>query len=160
MSTSSRKACLTCLLHSASMLLSRHILTKFILLVQSIPSIARLLTFSQFSPMIDRAEFVRGYQSGNCSLFLLHAILAPASLHAPADVLFSCGFADRSAAQSSFFFKAKLLHDFTMEENSLTVLQGCIILSMVILDHPTNWDLGYWLHNAVRLATKLDVRNM
>ncbi|KAK3048838.1 hypothetical protein LTR09_009733 [Extremus antarcticus] len=36
---------------------------------------------------------------------------------------------------------------------------GSIILCMVILDHPTDRDFGYWFHNAIRLAIKLDVRN-
>ncbi|KAI0854743.1 fungal-specific transcription factor domain-containing protein [Xylaria cubensis] len=112
-----------------------------------------------FVPVINRADFIRGYQSGNCSLFLLHAILTPASLHAPADVLSACGFASRSAAQESFFSKARLLHDLAAEDELLVMLQGSIILCMVILDHPTDRDFSYWLHNAVRLATKLDLRN-
>ncbi|KAI1408883.1 fungal-specific transcription factor domain-containing protein [Hypoxylon sp. FL1857] len=112
-----------------------------------------------FAPVINRADFIRGYQSGNCSLFLLRVILTPASLHAPTDVLSACGFASRSAAQESFFSKAKLLHDFTAEDDPLLMLQGSIILSMVILDHPTDRDFGYWFHNAIRLATKLDLRN-
>ncbi|KAG0644947.1 Fusaric acid cluster transcription factor [Hyphodiscus hymeniophilus] len=112
-----------------------------------------------FAPMISRADFICGYQSGNCSLFLLYVILTPASLHAPADVLSACGFASRSAAQESFFSKAKLLHDFAAEEDPLLMLQGSIILCMVILDHPTDRDFGYWFHNAIRLATKLDLRD-
>ncbi|KAG9790347.1 hypothetical protein KCU88_g1316, partial [Aureobasidium melanogenum] len=112
-----------------------------------------------FAPLINRADFIRRYQSGNCSLFLLHVILTPASLHAPADVLSACGFASRSAAQESFFSKAKVLHDFDAEDDPLLMLQGSTILSMVILDHPTDQDFGYWFHNAVRLATKLDLRN-
>ncbi|TRX95114.1 hypothetical protein FHL15_003806 [Xylaria flabelliformis] len=112
-----------------------------------------------FVPVINRADFIRGYQSGNCSLFLLHAILTPASLHAPADVLSACGFASRSAAQESFFSKARLLHDLAAEVDPLVMLQGSIILCMVILDHPTDRDFSYWLHNAVRLATKLDLRS-
>ncbi|KAL2432854.1 Fusaric acid cluster transcription factor FUB12 [Exophiala dermatitidis] len=113
-----------------------------------------------FAPLINRADFIRRYQSGNCSLFLLHVILTPASLHAPADMLSACGFASRSAAQESFFSKAKVLHDFGAEDDPLLILQGSIILSMVILDHPTDRDFGYWFHNAVRLATKLDLRNV
>ncbi|KAL2432884.1 Fusaric acid cluster transcription factor FUB12 [Exophiala dermatitidis] len=113
-----------------------------------------------FAPLINRADFVRRYQTGNCSLFLLHVVLTPASLHAPADVLSACGFASRSAAQESFFSKARLLHDFGAEDDPLLMLQGSIILSMVILDHPTDRDFGYWFHNAVRLATKLDLRNV
>ena len=86
-------------------------------------------------------------------------MLTPASLHAPADVLSACGYASRSAAQESFFSRAKLLHDFAAEDDPLLVLQGCIILCMVILDRPTRWDFGYWFHYAIRLATKLDLRS-
>lgn len=86
-------------------------------------------------------------------------MLIPATLHAPADLLSACGFASRSAAQESFFSKAKLLHDFAPEEDTMLMLQASIILSMVILDHPSDRDFSYWFHNAVRLATKLDLRN-
>ena len=113
-----------------------------------------------FAAVINRADFIRGYQSGDCSLFLLRVILTLASLHAPADVLLACGFTNRSAAQESFFSKAKLLHDFAAEDDPLLMLQGSIILCMVILDHPTDWDFGYWLHNAIRLATKLNLRDV
>ncbi|OAA60299.1 chitinase [Niveomyces insectorum RCEF 264] len=105
-------------------------------------------------------EFIRRYQSGDCSLFLLRVILTPAVLHAPADVLSACGFESRSAAQESFFSKAKLLHDFSAEDDPILMLQGSVILTMVILDHPSDWDFGYWFHNAIRLATKLDLRNI
>ncbi|KAF2491345.1 hypothetical protein BU16DRAFT_594212 [Lophium mytilinum] len=112
-----------------------------------------------FAPVINRADFIHGYQTGDCSLFLLRVILTSASLHAAADVLSACGFASRSAAQESFFSKAKLLHDFAAEDDLLLMLQGSIILCMVILDHPTDRDFGYWFHNAIRLATKLDLCN-
>lgn len=102
---------------------------------------------------------MRGYESGDCSLFLLSTILTPATLHVPADVLSACGFASRSAAQESFFSKAKLLHDFAAEDDPMLMLQGSYILCMVILDHPTDRDFGYWFHNAVRLATKVDLFN-
>jgi hypothetical protein len=113
-----------------------------------------------FGPVINRADFLRGYQSGNCSLFLLRVILTPASIHAPADVLSACGFTSLSTAQESFFSKAKLLHDFAAEDDPLLMLQGSIIMCSVILDHPTDRDFGYWFHNAIRLATKIDLRNM
>jgi hypothetical protein len=109
--------------------------------------------------MIDRIEFVRGYQSGDCSLFLLHTLLITAVVHAPTDVLSSCGFTSRSTAQSSFFSKAKLLHDFGAEDDHLVMLQGSLILCNVILEHSTNWDFGFWFHNAIRLATKVNLRS-
>lgn len=91
---------------------------------------------------------------------MLHALLTPASLHALADVLSACGFASPLAVQESLFSKAKLLHDFAAEDDSLSMRQASIVLCMVILDHPTDRDFGYWFHNAIRLATKLDLRNM
>ena len=112
-----------------------------------------------FTPAINRADFIRRYQSGDCSLYLLHVILAAASVHVPAGVLSACGFTSCSAAQESFFSKAKLLHDFAVEDDPLLMLQGSIILCMVILDHPTDRDFGYWFHDAIRLATKLNLRN-
>ncbi|KAI1325756.1 hypothetical protein F5Y16DRAFT_377058 [Xylariaceae sp. FL0255] len=113
-----------------------------------------------FAPVINRFEFIQQYQARNCSLFLLRTILTTASAHTPADILSTCGFTSRSAAQNSFFSKAKLLHDFSAEEDPLVMLQGCIILSTVILDHRTDWDYGYWFHNAINLATKLNLRNI
>lgn len=112
-----------------------------------------------FAPVINRVQFVRAYQSGNCSLFLLRAILTTSILHASKDLLSACGFASRSVAQESFFLKAKLLHDFTAEDDPLLMLQGSIILSMIILEHPTDRDFGYWFHSAFRLASKVDLRN-
>ncbi len=112
-----------------------------------------------FAGVINRADFIRGYESGDCSLFLLRVILTAASIYVPVSVLSACGFASRSAAQESFFSKAKLLHDFAAKDDPLLMLQGSIILCTVILDHPTEWDFGYWFHNAIRLATKLDLRN-
>uniref|UniRef100_A0A8H7K7D3 Xylanolytic transcriptional activator regulatory domain-containing protein n=1 Tax=Bionectria ochroleuca TaxID=29856 RepID=A0A8H7K7D3_BIOOC len=112
-----------------------------------------------FLPVINRAEFIRGYESGDCSLFLLRVMLTPASLHAPVDVLSACGFSSRSAAQASFYAKANLLHDLVTDDDPLVVLQGSIILCTVILDHATSRDFGYWFHNAINLATKLNLRD-
>ncbi|KAL7974302.1 fungal-specific transcription factor domain-containing protein [Trichoderma sp. SZMC 28014] len=113
-----------------------------------------------FAPVIDRADFIRDYQSGDCSLFLLRVIITTASLYVPIDVLSACGFASRSAAQESFFSKAKLLHDFAAEDNPMLILQGSIILCRVILDHPTDRDCDYWFHNAILFATRLNIRNI
>lgn len=114
----------------------------------------------QFSPVINRMDFIRNYRSGNNSVFLLYAMLATACVHASEDVVSAHGFESRAAAEESFFTKAKLTLDFDIEKDTLTMLQGSIILNVVMLDHPSNKDYDYWFHNAVRLATKLDLRNM
>ena len=168
-STSSRKGSLISLLH----ITCRTLLNPCILSPSSGSSSSPPLTAPEirdtlvktyfgdvhpFAPILNRIDFIRAHHSGTCSLFLLHTILTPATLRVPTEVLSACGFSDRSAAQESFFIKAKLLHNFAGEDvDPLVMLQGSIILSMVILDHPTDRDFGYWFHNAVRLATKLDL---
>lgn len=113
-----------------------------------------------FCPVIARADFARRYQSGDCSLLLLRVMLTTASLYAPADVLTACGYASRSAAQQSFFSKARILYDFGAGDDLLLTLQAAIILCLVMLDHPTDRDFGYWLHNSISIATKLNLRNL
>jgi hypothetical protein len=111
-------------------------------------------------PVIDRADFIRRYQTRDCSLLLLLVILTTISPYAPADVLSACNFASPSAAQDSFFGKAKRLYDFTAIDDTLSLLQASIIMCTVILARHTDHDFGYWLHNAVSLATKLNLRHM
>ncbi|KAJ4253347.1 hypothetical protein NW762_010502 [Fusarium torreyae] len=112
-----------------------------------------------FAPILNRTDFVQNYRSGNCSPFLLHSISAVASLYVPIEVITGCGFADRSAAQTSFFTKANLLHQFHCGTGSLSMLQGSMILGTIILDHPSDRDFQYWFHNSIRLAIKLGVRH-
>lgn len=113
-----------------------------------------------FAPVIDRIDFIRNYRLGKYSLFLLYAMLATATLHAPPDVISGCGFEDRSTAQACFSAKATLLHDFHFESDLLPMLQGSLILGVVILDHSTDKDYHYWFYNSTRLAVKLDIHKM
>ncbi|RSL54089.1 hypothetical protein CEP54_010067 [Fusarium duplospermum] len=113
-----------------------------------------------YSPIMERAEFLKTYQSGNCSLFLLYAIFATAAFFAPEEAISGCGFANRWTAQEAFFLKANLLHDFHYESDTLRMLQGSMILGVIILDHPSDRDFQYWFHNSIRLAVKHDVHNI
>ncbi|KAL6232810.1 hypothetical protein BDW75DRAFT_216838 [Aspergillus navahoensis] len=113
-----------------------------------------------FAPILNRVEFIKSYRSGNCSLFLLHAMSTAASVYVPLEVTLGCGYADRSAAQTSLFSKAKLFHDFHCQDGSpLSMLQGSMILGAIILDHPSDRDFQYWFHNSVRCASKLGIHN-
>ncbi|RBR26408.1 uncharacterized protein FIESC28_00813 [Fusarium coffeatum] len=113
-----------------------------------------------FAPILNRTDFVRSYRSGDCSLFLLHAICTAASNSVPIEVIHGCGYADRSAAHTAFFSKAKLFHDFQCQGGSLSMLQGSLILGAIILDHPSDRDFQYWFHNSVRRASRLGVHNV
>lgn len=113
-----------------------------------------------FSPVLERVDFMTDYHSGNHSLFLLHAVLAVATMYVSEQVLAACGFPDRAAAQASFFSKANLLHDFNCERDPLVTLQGSIILGGVVLAHPTERDYRYWFPNSIRLAVQLNIHSL
>ncbi|CAH0053554.1 unnamed protein product [Clonostachys solani] len=112
------------------------------------------------APVICRIDFIQRYRAGNCSLFLLYAILATTVPFAPEDSISGLGFQDRSVAQKSFFSKSKLLYDFHCERDLLAMLQGSLILNIIILDYPTDKDFQHWFYNSIRLFVKLDIPEM
>ncbi|EKJ73845.1 hypothetical protein FPSE_05968 [Fusarium pseudograminearum CS3096] len=112
-----------------------------------------------FAPILNRVEFMESYRSGDCSLFLLHAISTAACSYVPIEVIQECGYTDRSAAHVAFFLKAKLFHDFHCQGGSLPMLQGCMILGDFVPDHPSDRDFHYWFYNSVRWASRLGLHN-
>ncbi|KAI6771339.1 hypothetical protein HG531_008964 [Fusarium graminearum] len=112
-----------------------------------------------FAPILNRVDFMESYRSGDCSLFLLHAISTAGCSYVPIEVIQECGYTDRSAAHVSFFLKAKLFHDFHCHGGSLPMLQGCMILGDIVPDHPSDRDFHYWFYNSVRWASRLGLHN-
>ncbi|OAA41943.1 Fungal transcriptional regulatory protein [Beauveria brongniartii RCEF 3172] len=110
-----------------------------------------------YSPIIDKVDFVYKFEAGTCSLFLLYAIMAIASLYVPHEIIEQCGFVDRSEAQAAFASRAALLCDFGVESDALPLIQGSILMTRVLPEQPTDKDSNYWLYNALRLATKLEL---
>ncbi|KAM3545532.1 hypothetical protein ARSEF1564_001526 [Beauveria bassiana] len=110
-----------------------------------------------YSPIIDKVDFVNKFAAGTCSLFLLYTIMATASLYVPHEIIEQCGFVDRSEAQATFASRATLLCDFGVESDALPLIQGSILMTRVLAEQPTDKDSNYWLYNALRLATKLEL---
>ncbi|KAJ0116312.1 fungal specific transcription factor domain-containing protein [Diaporthe amygdali] len=108
-----------------------------------------------YAPVLNRLEFMKAYQGGNYSIFLVQTILAAASLHASLPILSACGFQQRAEAQAAFCSRAILLYDFQYEKNEMTLLYGSTILASITFFQPANKDWQYWLYNAVRLMAKM-----
>ncbi|PMB68791.1 Cutinase transcription factor 1 beta [Beauveria bassiana] len=83
--------------------------------------------------------------------------MATASLYVPHEIIEQCGFVDRSEAQATFASRATLLCDFGVESDALPLIQGSILMTRVLAEQPTDKDSNYWLYNALRLATKLEL---
>ncbi|KAF3805800.1 hypothetical protein GCG54_00005164 [Colletotrichum gloeosporioides] len=90
----------------------------------------------------------------------MQTVLASATLYVPTDVLASCGYSNITEAQTAFFNKALLLHDFQCEKSQLCLLQGSLILGTTAFFYPIDRDVHYWFFNAVRLATKLELQKL
>lgn len=104
---------------------------------------------------------MQSYESGCYSYFLVQAILASATLHASESLLAACGFTGRQEALEVFYSRATMLLDFGRERNQLRVLQGSVILSMTgYTPTKSDKDFRYWLHNAVRTATRMGMHKM
>ncbi|KAH8652128.1 fungal-specific transcription factor domain-containing protein [Xylariales sp. PMI_506] len=112
-------------------------------------------TCYQYEPVIDRVEFLESYRSGKHSAFLLQSVLASAVQYAPVQLLRSCGYNNRHEAQDKFYSNAVLLYDLGFENSQLRMLQGSLVLGTSILSYTIDKDFRYWIHNAVRLATKM-----
>ncbi|RSL82428.1 hypothetical protein CEP51_005176 [Fusarium floridanum] len=110
-----------------------------------------------FAPIMDRVGFIRSYNSGCYSLFLMHATLASGALHVSRNIILECGFGSRLEAQASFSSRATLLYDFGCETNSLHLLQGSVLLGAVVITFAVDKDCHYWLYNSVRLITRTDM---
>ncbi|KAK1531711.1 hypothetical protein CPAR01_11360 [Colletotrichum paranaense] len=83
-----------------------------------------------------------------------------ATLYVPTELLTSCGYSNVTEAQTAFFNKALLLHDFQCEKSQLCLLQGSLILGTTAFFYPIDRDVQYWFFNAVRLATKLELQKL
>ncbi|KAK1522335.1 uncharacterized protein CCOS01_10047 [Colletotrichum costaricense] len=87
-------------------------------------------------------------------------VLTSATLYVPTELLTSCGYPNVTDAQTAFFNKALLLHDFQCEKSQLCLLQGSLILGTTAFFYPIDRDVQYWFFNAVRLATKLELQKL
>ncbi|KAH9231682.1 hypothetical protein K456DRAFT_1840844, partial [Colletotrichum gloeosporioides 23] len=113
-----------------------------------------------YSPVLDKNLFLSSYDAGSYSPFLMQTVLTSATLYVSPDVLTSCGYSNITEAQTAFFNKALLLHDFQCEKSQLCLLQGSLILGTTAFFYPIDRDVHYWFFNAVRLATKLELQKL
>ncbi|RFU28806.1 hypothetical protein B7463_g7554, partial [Scytalidium lignicola] len=108
-----------------------------------------------YAPVIDRLEFMRTYEAGTYSSFLVNAMLAASVPYAPLQLLIDAGFTDRLTAVRKFSSNAVLLYDFGCEKSQLRRLQGSIILGVGDYSYTTDKDFRYWFYNAARIATRM-----
>lgn len=108
-----------------------------------------------YTPVLNRETFYRDLMKGECSHFILYAILANVIPYASEDLVLAAGYPNRNAAQKDFSSKAQLIHDFGCERRQMVLLQGSCILSSFQVSYAPTKDFRFWLHNAFRIATQM-----
>jgi hypothetical protein len=108
-----------------------------------------------YLPILDYPQFMKDYQWGNCSTFLLYALFITVIPFASDALLQSTGYTDVMTAQVEFFARARILYDFGCEQSELNLLQGSVLLSWFQHSLDSNKDSRFWFSNATRLATQM-----
>ena len=108
-----------------------------------------------YAPVLSETDFLKSYENGDQSVFLLQAIFANVIPYISEQLLSDLGYTDRHIAQKTFFSKAKLLYDLGCEKGQLQILQGSIVLSTMSFSYASDNDYRFWLANAVRIATQM-----
>jgi hypothetical protein len=108
-----------------------------------------------YTPVLDRIAFLRRFSELTYSPFLLQCVLTSVTPYVPNHLIFAMGYADRSSAEKSLFFKAQLLYDLEAEKSQLCLLQGSLMLTSSDFAFVRDKDCRFWLANAVRLATQM-----
>ncbi|KAH8807487.1 fungal-specific transcription factor domain-containing protein [Xylogone sp. PMI_703] len=108
-----------------------------------------------YTPILNRAEFMKHFHQGTYSPFLMQCMLANVIVYASSELLQEAGFSDSFSAQKIVFARAKLLFDYSVERSQLVLLQGSIMLSSLQFSVGSGYDYRFWHCNAVRLATQM-----
>ena len=108
-----------------------------------------------YAPILSQTDFLKSYENGDQSVFLLQSIFANVMPYISEHLLLDLGFTDRHIAQKTFFSRAKLLYDLGYEKGQLQILQGSIVLSTMSCSYASDNDYRFWLANAVRITTQM-----
>jgi hypothetical protein len=88
---------------------------------------------------------------------LLHAMIANTIPYVPLELITTLSFHSRTAAMKSFNSRAILLYDFSSDRprSQLELLQVSLLLGTLQFSLTADKDFRFWLHNAVRIATRM-----
>ncbi|KAG4271814.1 cutinase transcription factor 1 beta [Fusarium proliferatum] len=113
-----------------------------------------------YMPLLDLYDFLKtiNYRCGRSSqvsLFLYHAVLFSAAAFVDVDVLHCAGFASRKQAREVLFNRTRLIYDFDYESDSLTLVQGLLLMTWQGETNDGMKDMWHWLGIAIAQAKSI-----
>ncbi|KIW13926.1 hypothetical protein PV08_06707 [Exophiala spinifera] len=108
-----------------------------------------------FFPIFDKTEFSSAYERDHISPLVLNALFCVSTIHCSEDLIKSLGYDCRYLACSTFYHRAKALHDSNYETDGIAIIQACILLMNWWQGPMEQKDTWYWLGVSSNLAQAL-----
>lgn len=108
-----------------------------------------------FFPIFDKEDFLEVHRAGRSSLLILNAVYSMAAIHCSDSLVERLGFNSRYTACSTFYRRAKALHESNYESDGITNIQALILLMNWWETPMEQKDTWHWLSVATNLAQAL-----
>ncbi|KAK5061082.1 hypothetical protein LTR84_007624 [Exophiala bonariae] len=108
-----------------------------------------------FFPIFDRAGFSAAYKRGQISPLVLNALFCVSAIHCPDELTRRLGYGSRYITCSTFYRRAKALHDANYETDGIASIQAYILLMNWWQGPMEQKDTWYWLGVGSNLAQAL-----
>lgn len=111
-------------------------------------------------PMLDLNDFlwrIHKNDGTQCiSPLLFQAVMFAGTSSVDLQYLLLAGYQDRDSARRAFFHRARLLYDFDMDKDRISIVQSLILMSYWH-DFPEEKDCRHWLEIGLSLAQRLSL---
>ncbi|KEF62037.1 uncharacterized protein A1O9_00009 [Exophiala aquamarina CBS 119918] len=108
-----------------------------------------------FFPIFHRTEFFSAYGRNRISPLVLNALFCVSAIHCSEDLIRRLDYDSRYLACSTFYHRAKALHDNDYETDGVAIIQACILLMNWWQGPMEQKDTWYWLGVGSNLAQSL-----
>lgn len=103
-------------------------------------------------PLLHKVDFLERYKALNVPPLLMQAVLFVGSHFAESEFVAASPWQDRDQMIAHFFEKAKLIADFELESDQLTLVQSFVLLGERWLGWTQERNTRYWMSRAINVA--------
>ena len=104
------------------------------------------------SPILHKRDFLRRYAEKDVPPLLLHSVMFAACHFADQEQIDVSPWLTQESMASHFFEKAKLVADFELEKDQITLVQSYVILSDRWVSWTDERNSRYWMSRAINVA--------
>lgn len=103
-------------------------------------------------PLIDKTDFLERYKTRNVPPLLLQSVMFVGSHFALDEHVAASPWPTRAEMTAGFFEKAKLIADFELERDQITLVQSFVLLAERWFGWTEERNMRYWMSRAINVA--------